>query len=324
MTTVFGNRCSRPSNFSRGRECIVDPFQHPAMAFHDTRACTTCGVGGATRHTCPFCPCNFCKKPGHTAPNCTKLQERNQQVGSSANRNLVASGPFSSPFSTRRTQPRLTRAQIRGLVEASSVAAATSDDEGRSSDASSDPQHPYAHDTGLLAKGKRELESENARKKGATSPTGDRESNSDNVSPLLGDEVNHPGLMAGSSVAAATSAGEGRSSGASSDSQHPYAHDTSLLAKRKREPEPENARKKGATSSTGNREPNSDNVSPLLDDEVNYPNVKNLHAGLTIEYRLLNLDASQQSFRSWSLLPLTFCGNCLLKNARSTSSIIRT
>lgn len=215
------------------------------MAFYDTRACTTCGVGGVTRHTCPFCPCNFCKKPGHTAPNCTKLQERNQRVGSSANGNSVASGPFSSPSSTRRKQTRLTHAQIADLVAGSSVTAAASADEGRSSDASSDPQHSYAHDT-------------------------------------------------------------------------------SLLAKRKREPESENARKKGATSSTGNRESDSDNVSPLLDDEVNYPNVKNFHAGLTIEYRLLNLDASQQSFRSWSLLPLTFCGNCLLKNARSTSSIIRT
>jgi hypothetical protein len=215
------------------------------MAFYDPRACTTCGVVGFTRHTCPLCPCNFCKKPGHAAPSCTKLQERSQRVGSSANRNSVASGHFSSPSSTRRKQTRLTHAQIAGLVAASSVAAATSADEGRSS-------------------------------------------------------------------------------GASSDSQHPYAHDTSLLPKGKREPESENARKKSATSSTGNRESNSDNVSPLLDDEVNYPDVKNLHAGLTIEYRLLNLDASQQSFQSWSPLPLTFCGSCLLKNARSTSSIIRT
>jgi len=294
------------------------------MAFYDTRACTTCGVGGVTRHTCPFCPCNFCKKPGHTAPNCTKLQERNQRVGSSANGNSVASGPFSSPSSTRRKQTRLTHAQIADLVAGSSVVAVTSVDEGRSSGASSDSQHPYTHDTSLLAERKKEPESENARKKGATSPTGNRESNNDNVSPLLDNEVNYPGLMAGSSAATPTSADEGRSSGASSDSQHPHAHDTSLLAKRKREPESENARKKGATSLTGNRESNSNNISPLLDDEVNYPNVKNLHAGLTIEYRLLNLDASQQSFQSWSLLPCTFCGSCLLKNARSTSSIIRT
>jgi hypothetical protein len=162
------------------------------MAFYDTRACTACGVGGVTRHTCPFCPCNFCKKPGHAAPNCTKLQERSQRVGSSANRNSVASGPFSSPSSTRRKQTRLTRAQIRGLVEGSSVAAATSADEGRSTGASSDSQHPYPHDTSLLPKRKREAESENARKKRATSPTGNRESNSDNVSPLLDDEVSYP------------------------------------------------------------------------------------------------------------------------------------
>ena len=91
--------------------------------------------------------------------------------------------------------------------------------------------------------------------------------------------------MAGSGFVTATSAGEGPSSGVSSDStripysQHPYAHDTSLLSKRKLESESENARKKSATNSTSNRESNSDNVSlllddnvsPLLDDEVSYP-----------------------------------------------------
>jgi hypothetical protein len=130
------------------------------------------------------------------------LQERSRRVGSSADGNSVASGPFSNPFSTepRREQSQLTRDQITGLIAGSTV----------------------------------------------------------------------------TTVAAPTSAGEGRSSGASSDSQHPYAHDTSLLPKRKMKPESENARKKSATSSTGNREPNNDNVSPLLDDEVNYPDVRNL------------------------------------------------
>jgi hypothetical protein len=167
------------------------------MAFHDTRACTTCGVMGVTRHTCPFCPCNFCKKPGHAAANCKeapKSQERSRRFGSSANGNSVASGPFSSPFSieTRRKQPRLTRGQITDLMAGSSVVAATSAGEGRSSGASSDSQHPYAHDTSLLPKRKMKPESENARKKSATSSTGNRESNSDNVSPLPDDEVNYP------------------------------------------------------------------------------------------------------------------------------------
>jgi hypothetical protein len=59
--------------------------------------------------------------------------------------------------------------------------------------------------------------------------------------------------------------------------------------------------------STGNRKPNSNNVSPPLDDEVSYPERQNPHVELTIEYRLLNLDASQQFFRTWSLLPPIFC-----------------
>jgi DNA-directed RNA polymerase subunit RPC12/RpoP len=183
MTTGFGNRYSCSSNLSRGRDCTVDPFWHPAvtlhMAFYDTRACTTCGVMGVTRHTCPFCPCNFCKKPGHAAPNCkeaSKSQERSRRVGSSADRNSAASGPFSSPFSTetRRKQPRLTRGQITGLIAGSSVVAATSAGEGRSSVTGSDSQRPYA-------KRKMAPESENARKKSATSSACNRESNSDNV-----------------------------------------------------------------------------------------------------------------------------------------------
>jgi hypothetical protein len=56
------------------------------MAFHDHRVCKQCGRMGVTRHTCPSCPCNFCKKKGHIADDCELLKrrkERSQQIGSS-------------------------------------------------------------------------------------------------------------------------------------------------------------------------------------------------------------------------------------------------
>ena len=104
------------------------------------------------------------------------MRERSRRVGSSADGNSVASGPFSSPFSTetRRKQPRLTRGQVTGLMAGSSAVAATSAGEGRSSGASSGSQRP-------CAKRKMTPESEGARKKSATSSTGNRESNGDKV-----------------------------------------------------------------------------------------------------------------------------------------------
>jgi hypothetical protein len=56
------------------------------MAFYEGRVCRQCGRMGTTRHTCPSCPCNFCKKEGHIADNCELLKrrkEKSQQVGSS-------------------------------------------------------------------------------------------------------------------------------------------------------------------------------------------------------------------------------------------------
>jgi hypothetical protein len=34
------------------------------MALNDNRVCRGCGRMGVTRHTCPSCPCNYCKKDG--------------------------------------------------------------------------------------------------------------------------------------------------------------------------------------------------------------------------------------------------------------------
>lgn len=152
------------------------------MALHDRRVCKTYGLMGVTRHTCPFCPCIFCKKPGHVADNCEKAlksQEGSRRVGSSADGNPVAGGPIANPFSTgtRRKQPRLTHGPNTDLMAGSGFVAATSASEDRSSGASSDsPRRPYsqrsyAHDTSLLPKRKMDSESENARKKSTTSST---------------------------------------------------------------------------------------------------------------------------------------------------------
>ena len=42
------------------------------MWLNDNRVCRGCGRMGVTRHTCPSCPCNYCKKDGHIADNCTR------------------------------------------------------------------------------------------------------------------------------------------------------------------------------------------------------------------------------------------------------------
>jgi hypothetical protein len=152
------------------------------MALHDRRVCIRCGIMDVTRHTCPLCPCNFCKKPGHVADNCEKArksQEGGRRIGGSADRNPVAGGPFSNPFSTRtrRKQPRLTRGPNTDLMAGSGFEVATSAGEDRSSGTISDSprrphsQHSYTHDTSLLPKRKMNPESENARKKSTTSST---------------------------------------------------------------------------------------------------------------------------------------------------------
>jgi hypothetical protein len=45
------------------------------VLYEDNRVCRGCGRMGVTRHTCPFCPYNYCKKDGHIANNCTMAQE---------------------------------------------------------------------------------------------------------------------------------------------------------------------------------------------------------------------------------------------------------
>jgi hypothetical protein len=142
---------------------------HVSMALYDNRVCRGCGRMGATRHNCPSCPCNYCKKPGHIADNCKKPKKprlRSPHIGSSAGLNSVASGPLSNPSSQRR----------RHL------------------------QHSPQNDTSLSLKRKTNSEPDNARKKSITSttylglngspiPTGTRHSDDANVSPLLHPEV---------------------------------------------------------------------------------------------------------------------------------------
>jgi hypothetical protein len=228
------------------------------MAFYDRRVCKTCGLMGVTRHTCPFCPCNFCKKPGHVADNCEKalkLQEGGRRVRSSADRNPAAGGPFSNPFSTgtRRKQPRLTRGPNTDLMAGSGFVAATSTGEDRSSGASSDSprrphsQHSYAHDTSLLPKRKMNPESENARKKSTTSST---------VPPF--DLMPEPTVPPFDLI------------------PEPTVPSFDLIPKPTVPPfdlipKPTVPPFDLMPKSTGNGKPNSNNVSPLLDDEVSYP-----------------------------------------------------
>jgi hypothetical protein len=46
---------------------------------------------GVTRHACPSCPCNYCKKDGHIADNCTRAQrskERSRPLSLSLKRKM--------------------------------------------------------------------------------------------------------------------------------------------------------------------------------------------------------------------------------------------
>jgi hypothetical protein len=250
------------------------------MALHDRRVCKTCGLMGVTRHTCPFCPCNFCKKPGHIADNCEKAlksQEGGRRVGSSADGNLVAGGPLSNPFSTgtRRKQPRLTRGPNTDLTAGSGFVAATPAGEDRSSGTSSDSprrphsQHSYAHDTSLLPKRKMNPESENARKKRTTSSTVPPFDLIPKLAVPPFDLIPEPTVPP------------------SDFRPKPTIPPFNLIPKPTVPPfdfipeptvppsdfipEPTVPPFDLMPKSTGNRKPNSNNVSPLLDDEVSYP-----------------------------------------------------
>src|SRR5271167_3574172 len=48
------------------------------LIYEDNRVCTRCARTSFTRHTCPFCPCNFCKKEGHIADDCELLKRRKE------------------------------------------------------------------------------------------------------------------------------------------------------------------------------------------------------------------------------------------------------
>jgi hypothetical protein len=141
------------------------------MLFEDTRCCTQCGLMGVTRHTCPHCPCNYCKTNGHSANKCETAQgsRRTQTVGNSADSNSVAQGPLSNPFSNkpRRTQTRLSSRQITTLIAGSSLEPSISANGDRSSVRRSES----LANTSLSSKRKMEVQSENARKKINTTPT---------------------------------------------------------------------------------------------------------------------------------------------------------
>jgi hypothetical protein len=53
------------------------------MVLNDTRCGRQCGLMGVTRHTCPLCPCNYCKRNGHSADKCEKgqISRRTRPVG---------------------------------------------------------------------------------------------------------------------------------------------------------------------------------------------------------------------------------------------------
>jgi hypothetical protein len=167
--------------------------------YEDRRVCIECARTGFTRHTCPYCPCNFCKKEGHVADNCERLKRRkeksSQPVGRFADGNAASGGPLSNPFSIapRKNQLRLPPRHNADVTAGSGAVATSSADGGGSCGPSSDSpgrnfsQRSSALDTSLSLKRKMEpeSESENARKKSTTTPTPD-------VSPLLDAEVGYP------------------------------------------------------------------------------------------------------------------------------------
>jgi hypothetical protein len=170
--------------------------------YESNRACTECGRTEVTRHTCPSCPCNFCKKEGHIADNCERLKREKEKssrpVGRFANGNPASGGPLSNPFSIapRKNQPRLPPRYNADVAPGSGAVATGSADGGGSRGPSSDSpgrdfsQRSSALDTSLSLKRKMEPEpeSENARKKSTTTPT----TLTPDVSPLLDTEVGYP------------------------------------------------------------------------------------------------------------------------------------
>jgi hypothetical protein len=104
------------------------------VLYEDNRVCRGCGRMGVTRHTCPFCSCNYCKKDGHIANNCTRAQESKEShrpVGSFADGNPASGGPLSNAFSTkpRKNQQRLPP-RHNADITAGSAAVATSSADG--------------------------------------------------------------------------------------------------------------------------------------------------------------------------------------------------
>jgi hypothetical protein len=163
--------------------------------YEDNRACTKCGIMGFTRHTCPSCPCNYCKKDGHTADNCTKAQKAKSRRpgGSFADRDLASGRPLSNPFSItpRNNHLRLPPRHNAEVTAGSNAAPASSADGGESPSSSSDSpsrhssQHSPALDTSLSLKRKMTQIS-------TTTPTTLTPNLLSDVSPLLDAEVGHP------------------------------------------------------------------------------------------------------------------------------------
>ena len=152
------------------------------MALNDNRVCKGCGRMGVTRHTCPSCPCNYCKKDGHIADNCTRaqmLKESSRLVGNFADGNPASGGPLANPFSTtpRKSQLRLPPRHNADVTVGSGAVATSSADRGRSRGPGSgspdrhSSQHSPVLDTSLELKRKMKPEPENARKKRTTTPT---------------------------------------------------------------------------------------------------------------------------------------------------------
>jgi hypothetical protein len=170
------------------------------LLYEDSRVCIGCGRTGTTRHTCPDCPCNFCKKEGHVADNCERLKRRKEKssrpVGRFADGNAASGGPLSNPFSIapRKNQLQLPPRRNADVTAGSGAVATSSAGGGGSCGPSSDSPGRYfsqrssALDTGLSLKRKMEREFENARKKSTTTPT----TLTPDVSPLLDAEVSYP------------------------------------------------------------------------------------------------------------------------------------